>query len=214
MRKALVSLAALAALGLGGSVHAIGIVDPTGDLLPSYTGAVGGDLDVIGAFVTYNPNTQSFVFSATVDADIGTTPNAFYVFGVNRGAGTAGFAAQGLPNVLFDRVVILRPDGTGTVTGAGGGSFSTVSVGSTLLGEVSAALLPSTGFQAQAYTWNLWPRVSNVAGFAGISDFAPNNSNVPVTVLSAVPEPGSLALMALGVAGLAWAQRRGSRPIR
>lgn len=202
------------ALVAAGNAQAIGVTDATGDWLPTYTGTKAGDLDVVGAFVTYDPKTQNFVFSATLDAAIGTTPGAFYVFGVNRGAGTAGFAANGLTNVLFDRVVILRPDGTGTVAGAGGGSFSTVSVGSTILGQVSASLLPSTGFAPEAYTWNLWPRLTGIAGFAAIPDFAPNATNASVTVLSAVPEPGTTALLALGLAGLAWTQRRGTRPIK
>jgi hypothetical protein len=198
-------LGLLAASLAASSAQAIGVVDASGDFLATYTGAQGGDLDVLGAFVTYNPNTQSFVFAATMDADIGSTVGAFYVFGVNRGAGTAGFAANGLPDVLFDRVVILRPDGTGTVAGQ---AISTVNVGSTILAEVSASLLPSTGFAAEAYTWNLWPRLTGIAGFAAIPDFAPDAVNAPVTVLTAVPEPGAMGLMAMGLAGLALVRRR------
>ncbi|GAA0752060.1 hypothetical protein CA233_22135 [Sphingomonas sp. ABOLD] len=38
-----------------------------------------------------------------------------YVWGLNRGKGTAGFAAIGATNVLFDSVVIVNPR-AGTVT--------------------------------------------------------------------------------------------------
>ena len=37
--------------------------------------------------------------------------------GVNRGAGTAAFAANGLPGVLFDSVVIFNQDGSARITG-------------------------------------------------------------------------------------------------
>ena len=83
-------------LATASASHAIGISDATGDWASSYSaaGPLAGDLDVIGAFVTYNPDTGVFVFSGTMDDDIGTTAGAVYVFGVNRGAGTARQAAS------------------------------------------------------------------------------------------------------------------------
>ena len=210
-------LAWLAALALAaGSAQAIGISDATGDFLPSYTGVIGGDLDVIGAFVTYNPNTDRFVFSATLDADIGTTPGAVYVFGIDRGAGTARFAAAGLTGVLFDTVLVINQDGSGLVNrlaGANAGSTplaagTALSVGSSLFVSVAGSELASNGFAKTAYTWNLWPRGPGVSGFAGIPDFAPDNSNAPTVNLSPVPEPAAALMLAAGLAVLALGARR------
>src|SRR5688572_20058042 len=105
---------------------------------------------------------------------VGMTSGGLYVWGVNRGAGTAGFAQFGKDGVLFDRVVILRPDGTGTVAGVGDLAPGSVTVdGNTITAEFSGSFLESTGFDKINYTWNLWPRDSDIAGFAAISDFAP-----------------------------------------
>src|SRR5664279_246494 len=105
---------------------AIGITDPAGDFLPTYTGARTGDLDVLSAFVTYNPGTDTFFLSSTLAAPLGTTASAFYVWGFDRGQGTERFVS-GTPSigagVLFDSVVIVRLDGSVTVTRlVGGGS--------------------------------------------------------------------------------------------
>ncbi|MBC8103905.1 MAG: hypothetical protein H7Z41_15130, partial [Cytophagales bacterium] len=149
---------------------------------------------------------------------VGTTTGGFYVWGVNRGTGTAGFSSLGLDGVLFDSVVIVRPNGAsqvivgGVPTTLGSGiNFS----GNTLSALVSGSLLPSTGFAPSQYTINLWPRTAStlsngaVGGNAAISDFAPNNSNVLVTTTA--PEPGSLTLAMLGgltVAGTILRRRR------
>jgi len=209
-------LASALAFGLATPAHAVSFNDAAGDWLGTYAGSRAGDLDVLSAFVTYNPSTDVFVFSGTMNADIGTTPTGFFVWGVNRGAGTAGFAANGLPNVLFDAVVVFNPDGSGRVTGNNPITFApgtATIVGSTIIGRVSGANLPSTGFAKVDYTWNLWPRDGAAAGFAAISDFAPNNTNLGVTVLAAVPEPTTLALFAagLGAVGLVGVVRRRPR---
>ena len=88
------ALAALALSSLPLASHALdGITDPKGDFLATFAGSSAStDLDVLSASVFYNPNTDLFTLTATMDGLIGMTATGFYVWGVNRGAGTAGFA--------------------------------------------------------------------------------------------------------------------------
>ena len=205
-RFAMTALCAAALMLAAGAARAQGIADPFGDYVPGFSGSKLGDLDVLSASVTYDPTNDKFLFTGSFAAAVGTTAGGFYVWGVNRGAGTAGFAANGLPGVLFDSVLLLRPNGTGSI-GANQLPAGAVTIsGNTITGVVSGSLLASTGFSKSNYTFNLWPRNTAVgSGFTQIADFAPDNSNFTATV---VPEPGSLALMSLGLAaGLLWRRR-------
>jgi len=211
--RLLASTAALALLGLPLASHALdGITDTQGDFLTTFGGShASTDLDVLAATVLYNAGTDTFTLKATLDGNVGSTATGLYVWGVNRGAGTAGFATSlGLDGVRFDRVILLNPNGTGTVAGPGGGALpagSVVASGHTIIATVSGSLLPSTGFTNKLdYTFNLWPRDTAFAGVSAISDFAPNNANFTATP---VPEPGTAVLSALGLAGLlAWRRRQ------
>ena len=188
--------------------------DPTNDFIPSYTGVHNADLDVVSAFVTYNPGTDMFLFSGTMNGAIGTTASSLYVWGVDRGAGTARFGPIAT-GVLFDSVVTATGTGNGAVTlllpappvatnlAAGSVTFA----GNTITVSVSGALLVPNGVPRTAFTWNLWPRDTTQAGTAAISDFAPDNSNLAVAV---VPEPSTVALLALGLGALGWRARRRS----
>lgn len=174
------------------------VSDPANDFLPSYTGprnpVANGDLDVRSVGFFFNGST--YRFTSTSSANIGSTPGGFFVWGVNRGAGTAGFPTIA-PGVLFDMVIIVNPGGTSTVRdltnslatnlAAGAVSF----LGNALTVDVPAALLPSRGFAPTAYTANLWPRGLQ-GGDNVISDFAPDNSNITVQV---TPEPGTALLL-------------------
>lgn len=202
------ALAATAVAMAAPSARADPIVDPTGDFLATFGGSVASaDLDVLTASVTYNPATNDFFLTSTMAGAIGSTATGLYVWGVNRGAGTAGFAANGITGVLFDQVILLRANGTGTVNNV---PVTSVTVsGNTISAVVSGSLLPSTGFAASAYTWNLWPRDTAFAGFAAISDFAPDNSNLTTAV--AVPEPETYALMLGGLGLMGWMGRRRQR---
>lgn len=208
--RLLASTVAAFALSLPLASHALdGITDPKGDFLATFGGSAtaSADLDVLAATVLYNASTDTFTLKATLDGNVGSTATGLYVWGVNRGAGTAGFAASlGIDGVRFDRVILLNPNGTGTVAGAGALPAGSVIVsGKTITATVSGAMLPGTGFSNKLdYTWNLWPRNTVFAGTAAISDFAPNNANFTATP---VPEPASAALL-LGGLGLVAAYRR------
>jgi len=218
-RSSALSLLAAAVLALAGQAsHAIGVTDAIGDYVPGFAGSKAGDLDVVGAFVTYNAATDMFVFSGTMNADIDPASKDIFVWGLDRGQGTARFAANGITGVLFDSVVVFNADGSGAVNRIVDGGSTALPAGtaqifgSTIIGEISGSLLPSTGFAKTAYTWNLWPRDGTLAsGFTQISDFAPDNSNALVTTISAVPEPSSWAMLGLGVGLVALTRRRLAR---
>jgi len=196
------------------AAQAQGITDPIGDFLPTYVGPKNGDVDVVSAFAGYDPGSNRFSFSGTFAGAIGTTPGAFYVWGLNRGVGSERFTA-GSPSVgqgvLFDAVVFLRPDSTARVIRFVGttNTFTELAAGTatisgnTISGSIDGSLLPSTGFTSANYTWNLWPRTGGTNDT--IADFAPNGSNVQV---SAVPEPETYALFAAGLGMLGLARRR------
>lgn len=193
--------------------QAQGITDPVGDFLPTYTGPQNGDVDVVSAFAGYNAGHDTFSFSGTFADAVGITPGAFYVWGLDRGAGTERFVA-GSPSVgqgvKFDAAIFLRPDGTArvitfigsaaTATEVGAGTAKIL--GNMISGSISGSLLASTGFAKSDYTWNLWPRIGTTNNT--ISDFAPNGMNVAV---AAVPEPTTYALMAMGLVAIGFARR-------
>ncbi len=188
-----VVLAALSLCAFSAAAHAV-VLDAANDFVSTYTGAKGGDLDVLSTDVVYDGTNISL--TATMNGAIGTTQGAIYVWGLDRGKGatTANFASIGLPNVIFDSVVVLRPDTTVSVFRiAGGGSATGTAVisGNTISASIPASTLPTQGFAVSDYTWNLWPRISGGSD-ANVSDFAPNANNAAITV---VPEVGSATLL-------------------
>ena len=200
MSKFTWGLAVFAALaGLSGRAGAGIVSDPADDFLPSYVGAHGGDLDVTSIDVTFDGN--KFVLSATMSGAIGTTPGALYVWGVDRGAGTARFGSLA-SGVLFDSVIVLQPNGTGSVNRIVGGGSTALSPGditisgNTITASVLASFLPSQGFAPADYTFNLWPRLGS-GNNNQISDFAPDNSNIAA---QSVPEPSTFVM--IGIAGI------------
>lgn len=204
---------AVATLALACCGAMAGTVDASGDYLATFTGAQNADLDVISANVLFNPNSHIFSLTGTMGGNIGTTPNAVYVWGVNRGLGTAGFASIGATGVLFDMVIAINgATGAVTITDRAPNPIATFNLaagsahfdGATVSLDLDESWLPGRGFTVDQYTWNLWPRDSRVAGTAAISDFAPNNSNFATTV----PEPASALLALLGLGLAAGARRR------
>lgn len=185
------------------------INDPANDFLPSYTGPRNGDLDVLNAQVFFDG--ANFTFTSTENGLIGTTPGGIFVWGINRGAGTPGFPVIA-PGVLFDSVFVINPAGGSTVRDLVSGAATPISgitiSGNSISGVVPLNALPTRGFAAIDYQVNLWPR-SGAGGDPVISDFAPNNSDAAVTVLT--PEPGTMGLMAFVSAGALALHRRRHR---
>ncbi|MDX2038134.1 MAG: PEP-CTERM sorting domain-containing protein [Isosphaeraceae bacterium] len=202
----IIALSALALILVAGNIHA-GTVDPTGDFLGTYAGPQNGDMDITEVDATFDGST--FVLTSKFAGSIGTTVGGRYIWGVNRGAGTAGFGVSlGRTGVLFDAVIAINNTGTGTAAGAALPAANIVISGNMLTVRVPASMLTSTGFAASAYTFNLWPR-SPGSGTTFIPDFAPDNSNIAAR---AVPEPASIASAVLGAsAGLAFLVRRRTR---
>src|SRR3569832_2235943 len=85
-------------LGGAGAAQAAGITDPTGDFVPAYTGPKSGDMDVV--FIQGAYNGVTIRLDATLNGAPGTTAGGGYVWGFQRGAGTARFGATA-PGVLF-----------------------------------------------------------------------------------------------------------------
>jgi hypothetical protein len=194
---------------LAGTAPAAPVSDPVGDFLSTLDAAAprAGDLDVVSANVSLIGD--SLLFSATLNAPINTTPEAFYVWGVERGAGgaTANFSSLGLPDIIFDAVVIIQNEGTGVVNDLTGMqppaplAGSITSSGNTIEALVPLALLPSRGFSPADYGWNLWPRWGGIPfSDPQISDFAPDANNAQVTVAAAVPGPAPLLVLSIGLA--------------
>ncbi|MCV2438715.1 PEP-CTERM sorting domain-containing protein [Paucibacter sp. DJ2R-2] len=206
----ILSAAALAA----SPAQAVTVADPMGDFLSTYKGAQTGEFDVIASWVNYDADRDVFELSATMAGNISPTSLAAYVWGFNRGQGTAGFGnSLGLTQVLFDRTVVVNANGS-IISGGVNVGAATI-FGSTISATIAGSVLPENGFSKANYTWNLWPRFTgnsfngvSVSGVSAIPDFAPNAVNAAVT---AVPEPSTTALMFLGLGAFALLRRRAQR---
>jgi len=188
---------------------AAGVTDPSNDFIPTFVGPHNGDLDVLSANVTVNGSNLDF--TATLNGTVGNTPGEQYVFGLNRGQGTAKFDNINEPNVLFDSTVVVKTSGPSVVNDLIAGTTTTLGdvtlSGSMISAVVPLSELPSEGFDPAGYQFNLWPETTpdNPAN-TNISDFAPNNA---VSAVSVAPEPGTLSLLSIGaLAGFAAIRRR------
>ena len=205
------ALAAASLMTLTLHANATTITDSAGDFLPSFVGAQTANRDVISVSASYNNG--SFDFGGTFAGPLDQSDGTFYVFGIDRGQGTARFGAIA-PGVTFDSVVIVTPGVSTVVRDLLTNIATTLAPGATTLGVnsidvlVDGSLLPSTGVPIAQYGVNLWPRIGS-GNNNQISDFAPNNSDFALTV----PEPISIALLGAGLAGVLAARRRQPGPV-
>ncbi|MCZ8073528.1 MAG: hypothetical protein O9341_05275, partial [Paucibacter sp.] len=142
-----VSVAALAA----SPAQAVTVADPMGDFLSTYKGAQTGEFDVIASWVNYDVDRDVFELSATMAGNISPTSLAAYVWGFNRGQGTAVFGSSlGLTEVLFDRTVVVNANGS--ITSAGANVGTATIFGSTITATIAGSVLPENGFSKANYT--------------------------------------------------------------
>jgi hypothetical protein len=213
MRK-IFSALALAPLALAVSpatAQTASVTDPAGDFLPTYAGPHAADLDVTSFSVHYDSVAQLFTLGATFAGAINAATGGTYIIGVNTGTGTIHpFAALGQPNVLFNQAISIREDGTGNIGATVLDPTWIAIAGNILTVKVPLSLLPSTGFAADHYGFNLWPRLGT-GNNNQISDFAPENA----TLAAAVPEPAAWGLLILGfgAGGAMLRQRRRARVV-
>ena len=220
------------------AVQAVPITDPANDFRvfdpgnpSSYAGPKNPGLDVLSANAILNLNLQTLTITFTMAGPISglvdpiTSANlGSFSWGINHGYGSSNFADIGLPNVLFDAVLTLNPNGTGTYRGSAAPAGSVVASGNILTAVLPISFLAPPPQPANAigpllpvtdWTYNLWPR-SNIRtdgtplgfGNAQIADFAPDAEDFAATVI--VAEPSSAVLLSFGLlaASLAGLHRR------
>jgi hypothetical protein len=215
-RSTLAAAALISAFAQAAPANALAIFDPKGDFLASHAGPSAGDLDIEVAEVILHED--RIFFGGALFGDVRTTPGATYVWGIDRGAGSAGLFGGTPPvgpGVTFDAVLAVKADRTGTLMvfneiGAPTVTNLTENVFAfeTLVGAiVTKDLLPSRGFAFEDYRYNFWTRSGS--GNPGIADLALDRGT-----FAAVPEPQSWALMIAGFGLAGWRARRSSETSR
>lgn len=183
--------------GPAGFARADEIPDPAGDILPTYTGVPLPGMDVVAHQVTFAGD--RLVVFGRMAGPVAPTPaiGGLYLFGIDRGRGTARFLGPAAPpvigpHVLWDLIVRINPDGTGLVNNVVAGVITPLDPadihidGDEFTASVPLALLlPAATRPPLEWTYNLWPR-NGIGHNVQVSDLAPDDGNAPV---QAVPEP-------------------------
>jgi hypothetical protein len=174
-----------------GSARAEEILDPAADILPTYTGTQLPGMDVVAHEVTLRGD--RLIFFGRMDGPIAPTQaiGALYLFGVDRGSGTPRFLGPAAPpvigpNVLWDSIVRINPNGTGLVNNVITGVITPldpadISInGNEFTASVPLGLLsPAATRPPLEWTYNLWPR-NGIGKNVQVSDLAPDDGNSPV----------------------------------
>jgi methionine-rich copper-binding protein CopC len=174
------------------------IADPVGDFLPTYTGVPAPGLDVVAHEVALIEEQDRMVFYGKMAGSVADTQSVggVYLIGVDRGQGTPRFLSSPNsppeigPNVVWDSLVILRPNGTGMFRDALLGVVTPLDpAGITINGDeftVSVPLsqmLPNSTRPPAEWTYNLWPR-NGIGNNVQVSDLAPDDGNSPVQTIA------------------------------
>jgi hypothetical protein len=163
----------LAAGLLATTAQAGPITDPANDFRAfdpsnpnSFAGPKNPGLDVLSANVILDLNLQTLTFTSTmagpisglVDPNTGANLGSFS-WGINHGYGSNNFADIGLPNVLFDAVLTLNPNGTGSYRGSAAPAGSVVASGNILTGVLPISFLgppPQPAEESAEVRWSQW----------------------------------------------------------
>lgn len=169
------------------------IADARGDFLSTYTGPKDPGLDAVAHEVTLLAD--RVIFFGRMDGPIAATQTigGVYLIGVDRGLGTPRFTTGTPPigpNVKWDLIVRINPNGTGLVNNQIAGITTQLNVADIKIegNEFTASvplslLLPMANKPPREWTYNLWPRNGVVVGQNGnVSDLAPDDGNSPVHV--------------------------------
>jgi hypothetical protein len=121
-------------------------VDP--NVASSYAGPRDPGLDVLSANVILDLSRNTLTFTSTMAGPISglISPSTganlgSFSWGINHGYGNNNFAEIGLPNVLFDAVLTLNPDGTGSYRGAQAPAGAVTASGDTLTAVLPISFL-------------------------------------------------------------------------
>jgi hypothetical protein len=197
------------------------IADATGDILSTYTGVQLPGMDVVAHEVRLVGDRVEFF--GRMAGPIAPTQDisALYLFGLDRGQGTARFLGPAAPptigpNVLWDSIIRINPNGTGLFHNQLTGVVTPLNTADiTISGnEFSASvplslLMPAATRPPQEWTYNLWPR-NGIGQNVQVSDLAPDDGNSPVQV---IPEPALLTLCLISTIGQLGCARRQRKPI-
>lgn len=212
------------------SLHAAPFRDPRGDILPTYTGVPLPGMDVVAHKVTIDGDRMVFYGKMAGPVEPTQQIGGLYLFGVDRGRGTARFLGPASPpvigpNVLWDSIVRVNPDGTGLFNNILTGVITPLDPadiridGNHFTASVPLSLmLPGATVPPEQWTYNLWPR-NGIGRNVQVSDLAPDDGNARVQVLSSgrqnagpAGSPEALAVVGSGEAasagGLFWSLER------
>ena len=160
-----------------------------------YTGPQRPALSAIAADGSFSTGAQTITVTAKMAGPVFTGGPNFYVWGWDRGGASTGAAPfPDEPNVKFNAVLVVTADPangttlTGIINLLDGSAPKPVTpvlaAADTIQVSFPASMLPSTGFTAANYTWNLWPR-NGLGGTpaAQIASFIPDNQMATLLVL-------------------------------